>query len=75
MDKSRNNDLPSVWDKIVRIIYGIAGLLCLAVSGWFLFFVSPFNPYGFWGFLVAGLILLGSGAKATVRDIFFLPFP
>lgn len=70
-----DNDRPTVRDLASKAIYFIGGILCLGVSGWFLFFVSPFNPYGFWIFLVAGLVLLLSGLGARARDILFFPFP
>jgi hypothetical protein len=67
---------PTTLDKLVRVIYVMAGFLCIAVAVWFLFRVSPFNPYGFWGFVVAGLVLLIAGIGAKAKDIlFFFPFP
>lgn len=65
----------TVFDKFARAIYAIAGVLCSGVAVWFLFFVSPFNPFGFWGFLVAGLFLLIAGIGAKAKDLLFFPFP
>lgn len=66
----------SALDKFARLVYAIAGLLCVGVAVWFLLFVSPFNPYGFWGFLIAGLVLLIAGSGAKAKDLlFFFPFP
>jgi hypothetical protein len=66
---------PTILDKLVRALYAIAGVLCLGVAAWFLLFVSPFNPYGFWGFAIAGLVLLIAAAGAKAKDILFFPFP
>jgi hypothetical protein len=66
---------PTILEKLVRALYAIAGVLCLGVAVWFLFFVSPFNPYGFWGFAVAGVVLLIAGVGAKAKDIlFFFPW-
>ena len=66
---------PTTLDKVARLIYAIAGIHCLGVASWFLLFVSPFNPYGFWGFLVAGFVLLIVSFGASAKDILLFPFP
>lgn len=54
----RNRDIPSLWLYVVPV-YAIAGVICFAVS---LFFVSPFQPYP------PGevLLILGLGLVPTV---------
>lgn len=75
LNKNMEQTKPTILDKLVRATYGIAGVLSIGVAIWFLFFVSPFNPYGFWGFVIAGLVLLIAGAGAKAKDILFFPFP
>lgn len=59
------------WDAMARIVYAITGLICLGVAGWFLFLVEAFNPFGFWGFLIAGVVNLIIAAGARAKDLFF----
>lgn len=62
------------FEAVVRIIHIIAGTAALAVSVWFLFFVTPFNPYGFFGFLIAGVVLLLIGLRGSRKDVFLTFF-
>lgn len=64
----------TILDKFARAIHAIAGVLFFGIAVWFLLFVSSFNPYGFLGFLVAGLVLLIVGAGAKAKDLLFFPF-
>jgi hypothetical protein len=65
----------TILDKLTRAIYAVAGARSIGVAVLFLLFISPFNPYGFWGFLVAGLVLLIAGVGAKAKDLLFFPFP
>ena len=57
-----------------RIFHVLAGLLLCSVAGWFMFFASPFNPYGFFGFLVFGAVLLFVGIFGSRKEVFQLLF-
>ena len=59
-----------IWETLIRIIYIGVGIGALAISAWFLFAVSPFNPYGFGIFLVVGIILLVTGIWGSRKDVF-----
>jgi hypothetical protein len=59
----------------VRAIHIVIALCLVGVSCRFLFFVSPFNPWGFFIFLGIGLIPLSVaffGDRKTVYQLLFL---
>lgn len=55
-----------------RVFHVVIGLLLLGVAGWFLFYVSPFNPYGFFGFFVFGAVPLLVGFFGSRKTVFQL---
>lgn len=57
---------------VARVVHAAIGLYLIGVSLWFLFSVSPFNPYGFFGFLVIGAIPLGVALKGDRRTVFLV---
>ena len=60
---------------VVRAIHVVVALCLVGGSCWFLFFVSPFNPWGFFILLVIGLIPLSValfGDRKTVYQLLFL---
>ena len=59
---------------IARLIHVSIGLVCLSVAAWFFLFVSPFNYYGFFGFLVVGSLALIVGLFASRSLVFELLF-
>lgn len=60
---------------VARAIHVLIGTGCLGVAGWFLFFVSPFNHFGFWGFLIVGVLLLLIGVFGARKDVFLSLIP
>ena len=62
-------------EMVARAIHVVAGVGCLGVAGWFLFFVSPFNHFGFWGFLLFGALLLLIGVFGPRKDVFLNLIP
>jgi uncharacterized membrane protein YccC len=69
-----SDDQRTFFETVVRVIHVIAGTAALAVSVWFLFVVMPFNPYGFFGFLIVGGVLLFVGLRGSRKDIFLTFF-
>lgn len=55
-----------------RVFHVVIGLSLLGVAGWFLFYVSPFNPYGFFGFLVFAAVPLLIGFFGSRKTVFQL---
>lgn len=58
------------WETLIRIIHVGSGIGSLAISAWFFFAVSPFNPYGFGIFLTFGIILLIIGLCGNRKEVF-----
>jgi hypothetical protein len=52
----------------------VIGLSLWGVAAWFWLAVSPFNPYGFFGFLVVGIIPLLAAFFGDRKDVFQLLF-
>jgi len=70
-EKEKSNGFVS----LIRLIHIIAGLTCLGIAGWFLFWASPFNAAGFGIFFAIGIVLLIiglRGAKRNVLESFFI---
>jgi hypothetical protein len=59
---------------IVRLIHVAIGLVCLSVAAWFFLSVSPFNYFGFFGFLLVGVLALIVGLFGSRSLVFQLLF-
>ncbi|MDR1995995.1 hypothetical protein [Azonexus sp.] len=57
---------------LVRVIHIVIGLCLLGVAAWFWLAVPLFNPYGFFGFLVAGAIPFLAALFGSRKTIFQL---
>lgn len=58
------------WETIIRIVHISVGVVALGIAAWFLFWVSPFNPYGFGIFIVFGGVTLLIGIFGNRKEVF-----